>query len=62
MDIRVEFMDSKLYNYKFYATAKLKIYLYGEGRPINIINKRVFFDFVYLITPKGYNSLESYIF
>lgn len=55
-------MDSKLYNYKFYATAKLKIYLYGEGRPINIINKRVFFDFVYLITPKGYNSLESYIF
>ena len=55
-------MDSKLYNYKFYTAIKLKTYLYSKGYPINTINKRVFFNLIFLITLIGYNGLKSYIF
>ena len=62
MDTGVKLMDSKLYNYKSCTTTKLKTYLYSEGHPINIIGERVSFDFIFLITPMGYNGLKGYIF
>ena len=61
MDTRVEFTDSKLHECESCATTKLKTCLYGEGHPTNTIRERVSFDFVFPITPMGYNGLKGYI-
>ena len=61
MDIRVKFIYSKFYKYKFYITTKLKTCLYSKGYPTNIISKRVFFNFGFPIILIGYNSLKGYI-
>jgi hypothetical protein len=61
MDTRVEFIDSKLHNYKFYTATKLKSYLYSKGHPTNTISEQVSFDLIYPITPIGYNGLKGYI-
>ena len=61
MDTRVQFTDTKFYNCKFYTITKFKTCLYSKRHPTKTINKKVSFNFIYLITPIGYNGLKGYI-
>ena len=61
MDTRVKFINRELYKYKSCTVTKFKTYLHSEGYPTNTIRERVFFNFIFPITPMGYNSLKGYI-